>query len=76
MKTFISAALLSLMLMGCGSGTDKILASQEETNAKIDSLISFLNEPRFKLSKRTSRPATLSVDFFNMKQKLPIKKNN
>jgi len=45
MKTFISAALLSLMLMGCGDGTDKILASQEETNAKIDSLISFLNEP-------------------------------
>ena len=36
MKTFISAALLSLMLMGCGSGTDKILASQEETNAKIE----------------------------------------
>ena len=45
MKTFISAALLSLMLMGCGGGTDKILASQEETNTKIDSLISFLNEP-------------------------------
>jgi len=45
MKTFISAALLSLMLMGCGGGTDKILVSQEETNVKIDSLISFLNEP-------------------------------
>ena len=45
MKTFISAALLSLMLMGCGSGTDKILASQEETNAKIDSLVSILTEP-------------------------------
>ena len=45
MKTFISAALLSLMLMGCGGGTDKILASQEETNAKIDSLVSILTEP-------------------------------
>lgn len=45
MKTFISAALLSLMLMGCGGGTDKILASQEETNAKIDSLVFILTQP-------------------------------
>jgi len=45
MITFISAILLSLMLMGCGGGTDKILASQEEMNTKIDSLISVFNEP-------------------------------
>ena len=45
MKTFISAVLLSLMLIGCGNDTDKILASHEETNTKIDALITVLNEP-------------------------------
>lgn len=45
MKTFISAVLLSLMLIGCSDNSDKILASQEEINTKIDSLVSILTEP-------------------------------
>ena len=45
MKTFIGMVLLSFMLMGCSDSSDKILATQEETNARIDSLFSILTEP-------------------------------
>ena len=45
MKTFIGMVLFSFMLMGCSDSSDKILATQEETNARIDSLFSILTEP-------------------------------
>ena len=39
MKTFISAFLMVLILIGCSYDDSNILASQEETNTKLDSLI-------------------------------------
>ena len=42
MKT-LSMLLLLFMLTGCSDSSDKILASQEETNAKIDSLVSVIS---------------------------------
>ena len=44
MKTFISAFIVVLMLIGCSYDDSNILASQQETNNKIDSLIVMVGE--------------------------------
>ena len=44
MKTFISAIIIVLMLIGCSYDDSNILSSQQETNNKIDSLIVMVGE--------------------------------
>ena len=45
MKTFISAMVMVLILIGCSYDDSKILAGQQETNNKIDSLMVVIGEP-------------------------------
>ena len=45
MKTFRSAFLMVLILIGCSYDDTNIMASQEETNTKLDSLMVIVREP-------------------------------
>ena len=44
MKTIVGILIILMPIIGCGD-TDKILDSQQETDAKVDSLLALLTMP-------------------------------